>query len=75
MSCNEKKTARTLSLLGRRWLTAPDSAQSGGVLSLAQRVSTWRADGLVIADKWVQTSGGARIKAYRWIKPRKSCAL
>lgn len=66
MSNQVRKTEK---LLKRGWLTAMQSAAHGGVLSLAQRVSEWRADGFVIIDKWVVTDGGARIKAYRWAKP------
>lgn len=63
------QVAKTRSLLSRRWLTALESAQLGGCMSLSQRVSVWRRQGLVIVDKWVTTPAGARIKAYRWLKP------
>lgn len=64
----EHKTAKTLKLLKRGWLTALESARSGGCLSLSQRVSVWRRSGLTIMDKWVETPGGARIKAYRIVR-------
>lgn len=66
-----KQKQRTFAMLSKRWLTALQSAQDGGCLSLAQRVSEWRRQGHVIADKWVTTGGGARIKAYRLIKPTR----
>jgi len=62
---------KTMALLRKGWTTALSSAQAGGCMSLAQRVSEWRADGVMVLDKWVQTEGGARIKAYRIISPTK----
>jgi len=59
------KTERTLELLRTRWLTSLDCALQGGCLSLSQRVSNARADGLVVSDRWVETQGGALVKAYR----------
>ena len=63
--------AKTLSLLRRGWTTALQSAQAGGCLALAQLVSEWRASGMTVLDKWVETAGGARIKAYRIVGPTK----
>jgi hypothetical protein len=57
-------TERTISLLRRGWTTALQSAQQGGCLSLAQRVSEMRRSGVTVLDKWVSTGGGARVKAY-----------
>lgn len=63
--------ARTLTLLRKGWLTAMQSAQDGGCLALAQRVSEFRRQGIEVADKWVKTEGGGRVKAYRVISPTK----
>lgn len=65
----QTKSSRLMSLLARRWLTPLDALRLCGVLSLAQRVSEWRADGISIVDKWVTTPSGARVKAYRLPKP------
>jgi hypothetical protein len=59
------KTARTIELLRKGWLTAMQCAQQGGCWALSQRVSELRAAGTNVPDKWVETAGGARIKAYR----------
>lgn len=67
-----KQVAKTRAMLSRRWLTALQSAQLGGCLSLSQRVSVWRRSGCTIIDKWVDLPSGARVKAYRMIKPAKS---
>ena len=65
------QVAKTKSLLARRWVTGLESAQLGGCIALSQRVSEMRSDGLTVIDKWITTAGGARIKAYRWIKPTR----
>lgn len=64
-------TAKTRQLLRKGWITALECAQQGGCLSLSQRVSEMRAEGEFVADKWVETAGGARIKAYKWIRPTR----
>ncbi|MGL4649550.1 MAG: helix-turn-helix domain-containing protein [Caldilineaceae bacterium] len=63
--------AITIRLLKRGWLTAMESARQGGCHALAQRVSELRAAGEFVADKWVKTPGGARIKAYKLIQPTR----
>ena len=63
--------ARTLQLLRRGWTTAIHSAMNGGCLSLSQRVGEFKRSGVEIADKWVHTAGGAKIKAYRIVKPTR----
>ena len=65
------QTARTVQLLTKGWTTALESAQQGGCLSLAQRVSEMRRDGAVVLDKWVTTSAGARIKSYKLLLPTR----
>jgi len=64
-------TAKTIALLRRGWLTALDSASRGGCLSLSQRVSELRRAGYTVQDKWVDTQGGARVKAYRLLSPTR----
>ena len=59
-----------LSLLARKWVTPLVALHECGCLSLAQRVSEWRASGLDIADKW-EAANGKRFKAYKLIRPTK----
>lgn len=59
-----------LALLARQWVTPISALQHCQCLSLAQRCSEWRRDGMPIFDKWVQ-SNGKRFKAYKLIKPTK----
>ena len=70
MSCDTKRKDITLRLLRRGWTTAMQSAMAGGVMSLSQRCGQWR-DEYGIVDKWITTDSGARIKAYRIVKPTK----
>ena len=63
-------TQRTIQLLRAGWITALQSAQKGGCLSLSQRVGELRREGLYVADKWVCTQSGARVKAYKLLSPR-----
>ena len=80
-----KKIERTIQLLKRGWLTALESAQQGGCLALSQRVGELREEmwwvgnengqlyhRFIIVDKWVDTSGGARVKAYRITRDYKN---
>ena len=67
-----KPVEKTVSMLKRGWLTALQSAQAGGCLSLSQRCGELRRDGITVLDKWVETPSGARIKAYR-IVAKKAC--
>lgn len=62
------KSARLFKALSRRYLTPLEAAHQCGILSLSQRVSEWRAAGHQIADKWVTTPGGSRVKAYKIIR-------
>jgi hypothetical protein len=61
----ETMEARLLKLLKRKWVTPLTALSEAHCLSLAQRVSVWRAAGIRIADKWVELDGGKRVKAYR----------
>jgi Helix-turn-helix domain len=63
-----------LTLLGRCWVSPLMALKKCGCMSLAQRVSEWRASGLYIADKWVKTDSGKRFKAYKLIRPTKRTA-
>lgn len=63
-------TQRTIQLLRAGWITALQSAQKGGCLSLSQRVGELRREGLYVADKWVLAPTGARVKAYKLLSPR-----
>jgi hypothetical protein len=65
------QTKRTIQLLTKGWLTALESAQQGGCLSLSQRVGELRRGGAVVIDKWIETPAGARIKSYRLILPTR----
>ncbi len=63
-----RQTAISIRLMRKGWLTALQSAQQGGVLSLSQRVGELRRAGVRIVDKWVETANGARVKAYRIVR-------
>jgi hypothetical protein len=63
------KKADLFRLLSRQWVTPLDALQKCHIMTLAQRVSEFRAAGHVIHDKWVQ-SNGARFKAYRLVRAK-----
>ncbi len=65
---NQPKQARLLKLLKRQWITPLECLEQCGLMTLSQRVSEFRRDGLTIIDKWVETSSGSRVKAYRLLK-------
>ena len=66
-----KATKKTtlLAMLKRGWLTALQSALNGGGMALSQRVGELERSGVCIARKWVTTASGARVMAYRIVKP------
>lgn len=68
---NETKKARLLKLLKTQWTTPLEALEACGILSLAQRVSEWRA-----AGRHPRQVGGdrhrARVKAYRVVKGAKA---
>ena len=68
-----KTTKKTtlLAMLKRGWLTALQSALNGGGMALSQRVGEFERAGVCIARKWVTTSSGSRVRAYRIVKPTK----
>jgi hypothetical protein len=63
------KCEKLFHMLGKRWMTAADSMELCGVLSLSQRVSEWRAEGVQIMDKWLEVDG-SRFKMYRRFRGR-----
>jgi hypothetical protein len=71
MNCKQTRQDITLRLLRKGWTTALDSALAGGVLSLSQRVGTWSREGMHIAKRWEVTKGGAKVMAYRLLKPTR----
>ena len=64
----DTKKAKLLALLRRQYVTPLDALNKCGIFSLAQRVSEFRRDGMTILDRWVETSAGSRIKAYKLLK-------
>lgn len=62
------KTSRTIELLRKGWQTPLSCAMAGGCLSLSQRCGEFFRDGINVQSKWVKTSGGSRVKAYRIVK-------
>ena len=60
---------KLLALLKRGWLTSLESALKGGGLALSQRCGELERSGVCIARKWVTTASGARVMAYRIVKP------
>lgn len=65
---NLTKKAKLMKLLKTQYVTPLEALEATGIMSLAQRISEWRAAGYVIGDKWVVTGTGARVKAYRVLK-------
>ena len=59
------KQDRLLTLLKREWVGPLDALERCGILSLAQRVSNWRRDGIVINDRWQTSPSGSRYKQYK----------
>lgn len=57
--------------LCRRWLTPLEAASVCGILSLSQRCGEFRREGHTVAEKWVTTPSGSRIKAYTIVRPTK----
>lgn len=64
MKCQTMES-RLLALLRRKWVSPLDALKEAQCLSLAQRVSEWRAAGMDIADQWVTLPSGKRVKRYR----------
>jgi translation initiation factor 1 (eIF-1/SUI1) len=61
MSQNKRLEA----LLKRRWLTQLQAYDAIQCTRLAARVKDLRDAGINVHDRWVETQGGKRIKAYR----------
>lgn len=62
---SKTKQDRLLKLLKREWVGPLDALERCGILSLAQRVSNWRAAGIPISDRWKTSPNGSRFKEYR----------
>lgn len=60
----DTKKAALLDLLRRQWVTPLDCLRHCHLMTLSQRVSEFRAQGIDVADKWIERDG-ARFKAYR----------
>jgi Helix-turn-helix domain len=56
---------RLYDLLKKKWVSPITALNEANCFSLAQRVSNWRADGIVILDKWIDLPNGKRVKAYK----------
>lgn len=67
---SKTKQDRLLTLLKREWVGPLDALERCGILSLAQRVSNWRREGIVINDRWQTSPTGSRYKEY--FIPRKA---
>lgn len=67
MTC-QTKTAALLELLKRQWVTPLVALEKVKILSLSQRCGQFRRAGHVVLDKWVKTSSGSKVKAYRLVK-------
>lgn len=62
--CHQTMKQRLLAELGRRWMT-PQDALSVGCMSLAQRISQWRAVGYEFHQRVVQVGPRTRVAAYK----------
>lgn len=60
----ETMESRLLALLRCKWVSPLEALREVGCLSLAQRVSEWRAAGMEIKDRWIEANG-KRFKSYR----------
>jgi hypothetical protein len=60
----ESMESRLLRLLRRKWVSPLEALRDVGCMSLAQRVSEWRREGMHITDRWVEANG-KRFKSYR----------
>jgi hypothetical protein len=61
----QTKFDRLQKLMRRRWVSPLIALNECGLLSLAQRVSNMRRDGIKVIDRWETTKSGSRHKAYR----------
>lgn len=57
--------ARLLAELGRRWMTPQEALVKAGCMSLAQRISEWRANGYEFHQRVVQVGPRTRVAAYK----------
>lgn len=66
------KTEMLVSVLKRRWLTPLEAVHAVGLYSLSQRCGELRRSGVNVISRWVKTSGGSKVKAFR-IVSGKGC--
>ena len=66
----QTRLQRTIAMLKRRYTTALECAQNGGVLSLSQRVGREIEAKYEVSRQWVKTGGGAKVMAYRIVGER-----
>jgi hypothetical protein len=59
------KKARLLALLQRQWVSPLDCLFECHLYTLAQRVSEFRAAGVIVEDRWAYSTSGSRFKEYR----------
>ena len=67
------KKANLLRLLRCQYVTPLIALHSVGIMSLAQRISEWRAIGYEFHQRWVKADG-SRVAAYRLHKAPKRAA-
>lgn len=58
-----------IELLQREWLTPLEALQKANCMSLSQRCSEFRRQGINVVDRWVDLPTGKRVKAYRIAEP------
>jgi hypothetical protein len=54
-----------ITLLQKRWVSPLEALRLVGCMSLAQRCSEMRRDGLIVFDRWIELPNGKRCKEYR----------
>ena len=64
------KKSALLSLLRRQYVTPLIALREVGILSLAQRISNWRAEGYEFAQNVVECDG-SRVASYKLTKAPK----
>lgn len=73
MSCPIK--TKLITLMKRKWVTPITALSEANCLSLSQRCSELRRDGVNVIDKWVTLPSGKKVKAYRIVETAKAvCA-
>jgi hypothetical protein len=62
---------RLIGHLKRQWVTPLDALRLVGCLSLSQRVGELEREGHTLDRKWINTTSGKRVRAYRIVKPTR----